>query len=95
MVDESEGGYAVESIDEIGPRVEWLFTKSDHHAVEMRAEALLNADPRRYSADTRRHSDEMLDVVVAAFPDLDERRHARDRRASPVPRIVADLVADA
>ena len=77
LLDESAGGYAVGSIDEIGPRIEWLFATSDRHAVLMRAEALLNADPRRYVADTQRHSQEMLDVVAGAFPDLDEHQHAQ------------------
>lgn len=77
LVREPEGGYAVESIDQIGPRIEWLFATSDQHAVEMRAEALLNADPRRFSADTRRHSEQMLDVVAGAFPELDERRRVQ------------------
>lgn len=73
---ESEGGgYALDSIDEVGPRIEWLFTISDTIPVEMRAEALLNADPRRFGDDTRRHSEEMLGVVAAEFPDLGERRH--------------------
>ena len=73
---ESEGGgYALESIDEVGPRIEWLFRTSDTIPIEMRAEALLNADPRRFGADTRRHTDEMLAVVTAEFPELDERQH--------------------
>lgn len=72
-----EGGYALDSIDEVGPRVEWLFTVSDSIPVEMRAEALLNADPRRFGDDTRRHSEEMLGVVAAEFPDLDERQHVQ------------------
>jgi AcrR family transcriptional regulator len=70
-------GYDVDSIDEIGPRIEWLFTASDTIPVEMRAEALLNADPRRFGDDTRRHSDEMLGVVAAEFPELDDRQHAQ------------------
>jgi len=77
LVNESEGGFAVENIDEIGPRIEWLFATSDRFAVEMRAEALLNADPRRFAADTRRHSEELLDVVAATFPSLDQRQHVQ------------------
>lgn len=70
-----QGGYALDSIDAVGARIEWLFTISDTIPVEMRAEALLNADPRRFGDDTRRHSEEMLGVVAAEFPDLDERQH--------------------
>jgi AcrR family transcriptional regulator len=75
---ESEsGGYDLDSIDEVGPRIEWLFRASDTIPVEMRAEALLNADPRRFGDDTRRHSEEMLGVVAAEFPELDDRQHAQ------------------
>jgi len=72
-----EGGYALERIDEVGARIEWLFATSDTIPVEMRAEALLNADPRRFGDDTRRHSEEMLGVVAAEFPELDERQHVQ------------------
>lgn len=75
LAKEAAGGFA--SIDEIGPRTEWLFVTSDEFAVEVRAEALLNADPRRYSADTQRHSAELLDVVAADCPELDGRRHVQ------------------
>ena len=50
---------------------------SDEFAVEVRAEALLNADPRWYSAETQRHSAGILDLVADAFPDLDGRRQAQ------------------
>ena len=71
-----DGIPVVDSIDEVGPRIEAMFVTSDEFAVELRAEALLNADPRRYSPETQRHSAELLDLVAAAFPDLDERRHS-------------------
>ena len=71
------GGYALESIDEVGPRIEWLFATSETIPVEMRAEALLNADPRRFGDDTRRHSEEMLALVAAEFPELRERQHVQ------------------
>lgn len=75
---ESESdGYDLDSIDEVGPRIEWLFRASDTIPVEMRAEALLNADPRRFGDDTRRHSEEMLGVVAVEFPELDDRQHAQ------------------
>ena len=76
-IESEEGGYALDRIDEVGPRVEWLFRTSDVIPVEMRAEALLNADPRRFGEDTRRHSEEMLGVVAAEFPELDERQHVQ------------------
>jgi AcrR family transcriptional regulator len=72
-----DGIPVVGSIDEVGPSIEVLFVASDEFAVEVRAEVLLNADPRRYSPETQRRSAEFLDLVAAAFPDLDERRHAQ------------------
>jgi AcrR family transcriptional regulator len=74
LMDLPDGIPAVASIDEVGPRIEALLVTSDAFAVEVRAEALLNADPRRYTPETRRLSAEVLDLVAAAFPDLDERR---------------------
>ena len=67
----------LETIDDIGPRFEALFEVSDEFAVEVRAEALLNADPRWYSAETQQHSAGILDLVADAFPDLDGRRQAQ------------------
>lgn len=72
-----DGIPAADSIDDVGALFEALFVGSDDFAVEVRAEALLNADPRRYSPETQRHSAELLDLITAEFPDLDERRHAQ------------------
>jgi AcrR family transcriptional regulator len=72
-----EGIPAIESIDDIGPRIEALFAKSDDFAVEVRAEVLLNSDPRWYSAQTRRTSADFRRLVTEAFPELDEQRQAQ------------------
>jgi AcrR family transcriptional regulator len=71
-----EGIPVVPSLDDVGPRIEAIFVASDEFAVEVRAEVLLNADPRRYSPETQRRTAELLDLVSTALPDLDERRHA-------------------
>lgn len=70
----TQGGYAVSGVDELGPRVEWLFAAADDHEEEMRAEALLNADPRRFASGTQRHSTQMLAVVRDGLPELSERQ---------------------
>lgn len=41
-----------------------------HHA-EAQAEALLNADPRRFSTQTSRHSEQLRSLVETDMPDLD------------------------
>ena len=59
-------------LEDFGPTIEAFFTESEEFVVESRAEALLNADPRNFSAGTRRVSDQLARSVAAAFPDLDE-----------------------
>ena len=68
---------APEAVDDIGRKIEALFATSDDFAVEVRAEVLLNSDPRWYAAQTRRTSDAFLRLVEEAFPELDGRRHAQ------------------
>lgn len=65
------------SVDDIGPQIEAMFTASDEFAVELRAEVLLNSDPRWYAAQTRRTSEAFLRLVTEAFPELDDRRRAQ------------------
>ena len=76
LMDASNGLPAVATMDDFGASIEVLFAASEKFPVEVRAEALLNADPRRYSPETRQHSQETLELVAAAFPELDDRRHA-------------------
>ena len=76
LMDAPDGLPAVATVDDFGPSIEVLFAASEEFPVEVRAEALLNADPRRYSPETRRHSEEVLELVAAAFPEIDDRRRA-------------------
>ena len=46
---------------------------ADGHAVETTAEAVLNADPRRYSEVSRRHTGEIKQAVARSLPELGER----------------------
>ena len=55
---------------------EWVFL-AESHAVEATAEAVLNADPRRFSQATRRRSADVQRLVADAFPDYSERDHVR------------------
>jgi AcrR family transcriptional regulator len=50
---------------------------AEQHAVAATAEALLNSDPRRFSRASRAHTEELHRLVVASFPDYDERDHLR------------------
>ena len=50
---------------------------AEQHAVEATAEALFNADPRRFARASRTRTDALRRVVAASFPDYDERDHLR------------------
>ncbi len=76
LMDTPDGPPPVADVDDIGPRIEAMFVASEDFPVEVRAEALLNADPRRYSDETRRTSEQVLEAVASAFPELDDRARA-------------------
>ncbi len=70
-------GGAIQSVDDF-PRVAvQLMAGLDQVHAAARAEALLNADPRRFSAATRENTEHFRQLVAAAFPELDEREHVR------------------
>jgi hypothetical protein len=54
-----------------------LMAGLDEFHVAARAEALLNADPRRYSPATRENTEQFRQLVAQAFPDLGEREQVR------------------
>lgn len=49
-----------------------LMAMLEAHHVEARAEALLNADPRRYTEETREHTARFRELLAATVPDLDD-----------------------
>jgi AcrR family transcriptional regulator len=49
-----------------------LMAMLEANHVEARAEALLNADPRRYSDETREHTARFRDVLAVTAPELDD-----------------------
>jgi AcrR family transcriptional regulator len=51
--------------------VEVMAVLEAHH-VEARAEALVNADPRRYTTATREHTQRLQELIEAALPELDD-----------------------
>jgi AcrR family transcriptional regulator len=53
------------------------FVVADEHAVETTAEAVLNADPRRYSQASRERSRELHASVERWLPELDPRDQTR------------------
>ena len=65
------------TIDDLGPRAARRIPLTEQHAVEATAEAVLNADPRRLSRDSRDRSADLLRVVAESLPEYDERDHLR------------------
>jgi AcrR family transcriptional regulator len=53
------------------------FLAADEHPVEATAEAVLNADPRRYSQASRERTRELHEAVGRWFPELDARQQTR------------------
>jgi hypothetical protein len=49
----------------------------DEHYVTARAEAVLNADPRRLAADTQANTRELCAMLANELPALDERERLR------------------
>ena len=61
------------TIEELASLAEAFFRRTDDHAPEATAEAVLNADPRHYSAGSVRRSGEMKQAVARSLPELGER----------------------
>ena len=68
---------APETLDELVQMASEWVVLAETHAVEATAEAVLNADPRRFSRATRRRSADIQRLVAEAFPEYSERDHVR------------------
>lgn len=64
-------------LDELAPTSRRLMELLDEHYVNARAEAVFNADPRRFAADTRDNTRQMRDLFAMELPELDERERLR------------------
>jgi AcrR family transcriptional regulator len=70
-------GRPIETVDDLARGAVELMAGLDEFHVAARAEALLNADPRRYSPATRENTEQFRKMLASAFPDLDERERVR------------------
>ena len=80
LADLSETGApraAPDSIDDVPQVAVALMATLDEHHVAARAEALLNADPRRFSAGTRENTEQFHQMLTRELPELDERERVR------------------
>ena len=75
--DDPRSARSPKTIEEWAAVVEAYFQGADNHRVEATADAVLNADPRRFSEASRRRSREIAQAVARSLPDLDERNQLR------------------
>jgi AcrR family transcriptional regulator len=69
--------FALMDLDDIAPTSRLLMEVLDEHYVTARAEAVFNADPRRFAADTRENTREMRELLAKGLPELGEREQLR------------------
>ena len=65
--------FGVGGLDDIAPTSRRLMELLDEHYVTARAEAVFNADPRRFAADTQANTRDMRELLAKELPDLSER----------------------
>jgi len=65
--------FGLRSLDDIPGTARQLMELLDEHYVTARAEAVFNADPRRFAADTRSNTRELIELLERELPQLDER----------------------
>lgn len=64
-------------LDDLPASGRLLMELLEEHHVAALAEAILNADPRRFASDTQTHSRDMQQLLANDLPELDEREHLR------------------
>ncbi len=69
--------FGMGGLDDIAPTSRRLMGLLDEHYVTARAEAVFNADPRRFAADTQANTREMRELLAKGLPQLGEREQLR------------------
>ena len=77
QLDSIAPSFGLGGLDDIAPTSRRLMELLDEHYVTARAEAVFNADPRRFAADTRANTREMRELLAKGLPDLSEREQLR------------------
>lgn len=77
QLDDVAPSFGLGGLDDIAPTSRRLMELLDEHYVTARAEAVFNADPRRFAADTRANTREMRELLAKGLPDLSEREQLR------------------
>jgi AcrR family transcriptional regulator len=69
--------FATGGLDALAPTARRLMELLDEHDVTARAEAVLNADPRRFAASTRTNTRDLRELLARELPELGERERVR------------------
>lgn len=77
LLDGAKPSFEAGSLDELARTSRRLMALLEEHHVAARAEAVLNADPRRFSASTRTNSRDMRELLAKELPELGERDRLR------------------
>jgi AcrR family transcriptional regulator len=77
QLDGVKPSFGMGALDDIGPTSRRLMKLLDEHYVTARAEAVFNADPRRFAADTQANTREMRELLAKGLPELGEREQLR------------------
>jgi AcrR family transcriptional regulator len=75
--DDDRPSFALSGLDDLAPTSRRLMELLDEHYAIARAEAVFNADPRRFAADTRANTREMVELLATELPELGEREQLR------------------
>ena len=76
-IDGVKPAFGAGSLDDIAPLSRRLMELLDEHYVTARAEAVFNADPRRFAADTQTNTRELRELFERELPELGEREQLR------------------
>ena len=71
------GVRAPETLEEWIESIDVALRLTDENAAVAIAEAVMNADPRRFTAESRARTDNITRAVARSFPELDDRDHRR------------------
>jgi AcrR family transcriptional regulator len=77
QLDSVRPSFASGGLDDLAPASRRLMEMLDEHYVTARAEAVFNADPRRFAAGTQANTRDLLELVARGLPDFDERERLR------------------
>jgi AcrR family transcriptional regulator len=69
--------FGLGSLEDLAATSRRLMEVLDAHYVTARAEAVFNADPRRFAADTQANTSEMRELLARELPELSEREQLR------------------